>query len=96
MSDTQISAYISAETKEQVERFVGAHGMDKGALIEQALLHHLQALRELPSDVIIPPRVELSRDSFAEVGQLLAKPRKPGKMLRALAAGKLDIDHDRS
>ena len=87
MSDTQISAHISEETKEQVERYVGAHGMKKGALIEQALLHHLQALRELPSDVIIPPRLELSRDSFAEVSQLLAKPRKPRRELQVLMSG---------
>jgi hypothetical protein len=87
MSDTQISAHISEETKEQVERYVGAHGMKKGALIEQALLHHLQALRELPSDVIIPPRLELSHDSFTAVTQLLAKPRRPRRELRALVAG---------
>jgi hypothetical protein len=87
MSDTQISAHISEETKEKVERYVGAHGLKKGALIEQALLHHLQALRELPSDVIIPPRLELSRDSFAEVSQLLAKPRKPRRELQVLMSG---------
>jgi hypothetical protein len=96
MSDTQISAYISQETKEQVERYVRAHGIKKGALIEQALLHHLQALRELPSDVIIPPRLELSPESFAEVAELAAKPRKPTKALRALMAGKSDADAGRS
>ena len=92
MVDTQISAHISEETKEQVERFVGAHGMKKGALIEQALLHHLLALRELPSDVIIPPRLELSERSFDQVAQLATKPRKPSKALRALMAGKPGID----
>jgi hypothetical protein len=96
MGDTQISAHISEETKRQVERFAGAHGMKKGALIEQALLHHLQALRELPADVIIPPRLELSQGSFDQVAQLAAKPRKPGKHLRSLMAGKPSPDHDRS
>jgi hypothetical protein len=96
MGDTQISAHISEETKQQVERFAGAHGMKKGALIEQALLHHLQALRELPADVIIPPRLELSQGSFDRVAQLAAKPRKPGKHLRSLMAGKPSTDHDRS
>ena len=47
MADTQISAHISEETRDMVERYAGAHGMKKGALVEQALLHHLQALREL-------------------------------------------------
>ena len=88
MTDTQISAYISEDTKEQVERFASAHGVKKGALVEQALLHHLQALRELPADIIIPPRLELSEASFTEVTKLIAKPRKPTKALRALMAGK--------
>ena len=87
MADTQISAFISIETKENVERYAGAHGVKKGALVEQALLHHLQALRELPADIIIPPRIELSPASFAKVAALSAKPRKPAKALRKLMAG---------
>ena len=92
MADSQISAHISQSTKEQVERYAGAHGVKKGALVEQALLHHLQALRELPADIILPPRLELSKDSFAKVAELAAKPRKPSKAIRALMAGK-SSDH---
>ena len=88
MTDTQISAHISEETKELVERYALAHGVKKGALVEQALLHHLQALRELPADLIIPPRLELSEASFVEAAALTAKPRKPTKALRALMSGK--------
>jgi hypothetical protein len=88
MADSQISAYISEETKQQVERYAGAHGMKKGAIVEQALLHHLQALRELPADIIIAPRLELSETSFAEVANVTANPRKPTKALRLLIAGK--------
>ena len=54
MTVTRISARISRETREQVERHASAYGMKKDALVEQALLHHLQALRELPADIIIP------------------------------------------
>jgi hypothetical protein len=88
MSDTQISAFISRETKELVERYTDAHGMKKGALVEQALLHHLQALRELPADIIVPPRLELTAASFRKVARLAAKPRRPTKAMRALMAGK--------
>jgi len=88
MADTQISAHISEETREKVERYADAHGMKKGALVEQALLHHLQALRELPADVIISPRLELSEESFAGVARLTAKARKPAKAMRSLMAGK--------
>jgi hypothetical protein len=88
MSDTQISAYISEETRELVERYAGAHGVKKGALVEQALLHHLQALRELPADIIIPPRLELTEASFAAIGEVLASPRKPTRAMRDLMSGK--------
>jgi hypothetical protein len=94
MTDTQISAYISRETKELVERYSDAHGVKKGALVEQALLHHLQALRELPADIIIPPQLELSETSFAQVVQLIKKPRKVTKAIRVLAAGKPDDGDD--
>jgi uncharacterized protein (DUF1778 family) len=93
MADTQISAHISEETKELVERYADAHGMKKGALVEQALLHHMQALRELPADIIIPPRLVLTEASSRAVAQLTAKPRKPKKAMRALMAGKSKLDY---
>lgn len=92
MSDTQISAYISASTKEEVERYAEAHGVKKGFLVEQALLHHLQALRELPADIIIPPRVTVTAASYRTIVGLVKKPRKPTKALRDLMAGKLIVD----
>lgn len=88
MAETQISAYISESTKEQVERYAEAHGVKKGYLVEQALLHHLEALRELPIDIVIPPRVTVTSKSFQSVRALIQKPRKPTKALRDLVAGK--------
>jgi uncharacterized protein (DUF1778 family) len=88
MADTQISAYISQATKEQVERYAESHGVKKGYLVEEALLHHLQALRELPADIVIPPRITVTSESFDAVTQLMEKPRKPTKALRDLMAGR--------
>jgi hypothetical protein len=88
MSDTQISAYISEATKQQVERYVEAHGVKKGHLVEEALLHHLEALRELPADIVIPPRLKLTAASFATVANVVKRPRRPTKALLALLAGK--------
>lgn len=88
MSDRQISAYISEATKRQVERYAEAHGVKKGFLIEEALLHHLQALRELPADIVVPPRLTVTAESFAKIAEVIDKPRKPTKALRDLMAGK--------
>jgi len=77
MAETQISAYISDTTREEVERYAEAHGLKKGSLVEQALLHHLQALRELPQDLVIPPQIRVSRRSFDQVVALSRRSRKP-------------------
>ena len=88
MSGTQISAFISEATRDLLERYAEAHGVKKGHLLEQALLHHLQALRELPADIVIPPRLVVSQRSFFKVFALVKRPRKPTKALRDLLAGK--------
>jgi hypothetical protein len=67
MKDTQISAQISEATRELMERHVRRAGVKKGHLIEQALLHHLQALEELPAEYIVHPRIVVSRKTAAEM-----------------------------
>ena len=88
MGETQISAYISESTKEQVERYADAHGVKKGHLVEEALLHHMQALGELPAAVVIPPRITVTVASFEKVAATVKRPRKPTKALRDVFAGK--------
>ena len=88
MNETQISAYISESTKQQVERYAEAHGVKKGHLVEEALLHHLQALRELPADIVIPPRLTVTSESFEAVSERIKKPPKPTRAMRDLMAGK--------
>jgi hypothetical protein len=63
----QISALVSRTTKELLERHVRATGVKKGHLVEQALRHHLQALQELPADVIIHPKLVVTRKSGATI-----------------------------
>ena len=59
----QINARVSAATKEQLERESRATGVKKEFLVEEALLHHFQALRELPADVIIHPRIVITAET---------------------------------
>lgn len=87
MRATQMSAFISDTTRDEVERYVEAHGVKKAHLIEEALLHHLQALRELPADVIIPPRIVLTPRSFARVIELIESPPEPTPDMMKLMRG---------
>ena len=88
MSETQISAFISKATKQQVERYAQTHGVRKGYLVEEALLHHLQTPRELPADLVIPPRLMVTVKSFAAVAERIKNRRKPTKAMRDLLAGR--------
>jgi hypothetical protein len=78
--ETQISAVVSETTRELLERHVRATGVKKGYLVEQALRHHLQALQELPADVIVHPKLVLTRKS----GELLLKEMDKAKPTDAL------------
>lgn len=84
--DTQISAFVSEETKELLERFVRASGTKKGHVVEQALRHHLQALRELPADAIARPRIVVSRATLEAIAGRIERPRRPSRALRDLMA----------
>ncbi|MBI4700313.1 MAG: hypothetical protein HY744_03945 [Deltaproteobacteria bacterium] len=64
---TQISALISETTRQLMDKHVRHNGVKKGHLIEQALLHHLQALDELPAELIIHPRIVVSRKTGEEM-----------------------------
>jgi hypothetical protein len=76
----QISALVSPTTKELLEHYVRATGVKKGHLVEQALRHHLRALEELPADVIVHPKLVVTRKS----GEVILKEIEKGKPTEAL------------
>jgi hypothetical protein len=86
-TDVQISAIVSTHTKELVEKYSRASGVKKGHLVEMALLHHLRALHELPSDVIVPPRIVVQREFATELAALMEHPPKPTKAMKELMRG---------
>jgi hypothetical protein len=77
---TQISALVSETTRELLERYVRATGVKKGHLVEQALRHHLRALQELPGDIIVHPRLVVTRKS----GEAILREMEKGKPTDAL------------
>ena len=83
-TSTQVSAYISEETKAQVEAYAKSHGVKKAFLIEEALQHHLQALREIPEDLIIPSRLVLTSEAMAQIVEHLAQQDQPTVALKTL------------
>jgi predicted DNA-binding protein len=84
MKTTQISARVTLETKQRLERYVRATGVTRAHLIEQALLHHLQALEDLPADIIVPARVVLTRESAERVRDLISHPPAPTEAMKRL------------
>ena len=85
MSTTiQVSAYISEETKAEIEAYVKRRGVKKAYLIEEALQHHLQALREIPEDLVIPSRLVLTREAMTEIARRVDDGTEPKEALKAL------------
>ena len=85
--ETQISAIVSATTRDLLERHVRATGVKKGHLVEEALRHHLQALHELPADIILHPKIVVSAGSGREMIRRITRGRRPTRELRKLMAG---------
>jgi hypothetical protein len=81
---TQISAHISDETRSQIDSLVRRRGVTKARLIEDALQHHLAALREIPDDLVVPVRLILSRECFEEIIAEIESDAPPSDALRAL------------
>jgi len=80
----QISAFISEETRAQVETYVKRRGVKKAYLIEEALQHHLQALRAIPEDVVIPARLVLTKEAMSQVAERITGNEQATESLKAL------------
>ena len=78
----QISAYIAEGVKEKMERLAASRGLKKGYMIEQALLHYLDALEGLPQSQIVPATITVSQEAMDSLLQLQA--REPNDRLKAL------------
>ena len=81
---TQISANVSPETRDHLERYVRARGLKKGFVIEQALLHHLQAVSEIQDDALIPARLVVGREAGDRLLERLTANEPPNHVMQAL------------
>ena len=89
MSDeSQISATISAATKDKLDRFTERHGLKKNFVVEQALLYFMEARKQLPDEALIPARLLLDDKVFDRIVHLLENPPAPTDALRELMRGK--------
>jgi hypothetical protein len=86
--ETQISAHISIATKARMEKYVRRTGVTRGRLVEDALAHHLQALEEIPAELVVPSRIVLSPESADRVIELIDNPPKPTAAMRRLLRGR--------
>lgn len=87
MKETRISAFIAQDVKKDLERYVRARGLKKGYVIEQALRHHLQALKEIPEEYIVPPSLVVTNESFSAILKKAKNLPNPTSALRKLMRG---------
>jgi len=85
---SQISATVSAATKERLDRFSRSQGLKKNFVVEQALLFFMEARRELPDEAFVPTRIVLEDESFERLVRTLEEePPTPTQALRELMRG---------
>ena len=80
----QISAYVSDETKENLERYSAVYGVKKGYLVENAINHYLQALYEIPEEFMVSTNISIDKASYEKVIDLVNNPPKPSLALAEL------------
>lgn len=86
-TDTQVSATLSAATKDQLDRFTEQRGLEKNFVVEEALLFFMESHRELPDEAFIPARLVLDDDRFDELVARLDTPGSPTDRLVELMRG---------
>jgi len=87
-SSTQVSATVSAATKEKLDRFTEELGLKKNFVVEQALLFFMESRRELPDEAFIPTRLVLEDAEFDRLVARLKAPPAPTPALRRLMRGR--------
>lgn len=85
---SQISASISAATKDELDRFTEKHGLKKNFVVEQALRFFIEARRELPDEAFVPVRIVLENKNFDRLVAMIHEPPAPTEELRKLMRGR--------
>lgn len=86
-TEAQVSATISAATKDKLDRFTEQLGLKKNFVVEQALLFFMESRRELPDEAFVPTRLVLDDERFDELVARLDAPGAPTDRLVELMRG---------
>jgi uncharacterized protein (DUF1778 family) len=86
-TDAQVSATISAATKDKLDRFTEQLGLKKNFVVEQALLFFMESRRELPDEAFIPTRLVLDEEGYDKLVARLEAPAAPTDRLVELMRG---------
>jgi uncharacterized protein (DUF1778 family) len=81
---SQISATVSAATKEKLDGFAKSRGLNESYVVEQALLYFMAARQNLPNEAIVPVRLVLNDEACDELVDQLERSPTPRAALRKL------------
>ena len=85
--NAQVSATISATTREKLDRFTEGSGLKKNWVVEQALLFFMASRQALPDEAFVPTRMVLEDAAFDRLVESLRTPAQPTPALRELMRG---------
>ena len=67
-----------------MDQYIVKKGIQESELIENALLYHINALLELPEEVIVPPKIVVSKETGMKLRELLENPPEPTDAMKEL------------
>jgi uncharacterized protein (DUF1778 family) len=87
-TQAQVSATVSAATKERLDRFTERYGLKKNFVVEQALVLFMESRREFPDESFLATRLVLTDRSFEQVVAAMEAPSGPTPALVELMHGR--------
>ena len=82
----QISAQISAEMRDRLDRYARETGLKKSRIVEEAIGEHLDAVNAIPPEYIIPTRITVDEETWERLNERIDNPGEASPELRELLA----------
>ena len=82
----QISAQISAETRDRLDEYARETGLKKSRIVEDAIEGHLDAVNTIPPEYIIPTRITVDEATWERINERIDNPGDASPELLELLA----------
>lgn len=84
MRKVRISASISDELHSEVDAYLEENSVSVDDLLDVALQHYFESLKEIPDEACIPSKLLITRSSMHKISKLLEGKQEPTTSIKKL------------